>query len=252
MPWTGERHGVRECREFGWWVKRNPAGPGYVPCPPDDSDAVPDLDRLRTEAVWSKKRQRYLRKEDLSGTRLVKHLFYEDLTQWAMNIGEMVEGLSQAADDLRAMEARGVVLAEESDPEAGLSVLVTTEPSVANAFDFELEEDVEDTEGDGPGVPDFDQYLRKKVLIPFFIWDDGEVRPFVGLCRGNGPVGNEEDWEDTIGVYTAEGKYFCVTIDARVRCTVPQFFLNDEPFYFPIVGFDTMGARVDPATGNLQ
>ena len=26
MPWTGERPGTRECREYGWFVKQNPEG----------------------------------------------------------------------------------------------------------------------------------------------------------------------------------------------------------------------------------
>jgi hypothetical protein len=67
LPWTGERPGERECRAFGWWAKRDPAGPGYVPCGPDDPEAEPDLNRLRKEAVWDRGRKRFLRKEDLGG-----------------------------------------------------------------------------------------------------------------------------------------------------------------------------------------
>lgn len=46
MPWTGEWPGVRECREFGWYAKRNPAGPGW-------------------EAVWDRHQKRFVRKADL-------------------------------------------------------------------------------------------------------------------------------------------------------------------------------------------
>src|SRR5215471_6528890 len=46
LAWIGEWPGARECREFGWWAKPDPAGPGYVPCGPDDPEARPDRLRL--------------------------------------------------------------------------------------------------------------------------------------------------------------------------------------------------------------
>jgi hypothetical protein len=99
---------------------------------------------------------------------------------------------------------------------------------------------------------DFDQYLKRPIFIPLFVWDDGDVRAFQGFCRGNGPVGGEEKWQRSIGVYTGDGKYFAVVIDTRVHCAIPQFEIDGEPFRYPIVEFATMSARVDPDTGNLK
>lgn len=62
MPWAGEWPGESECREFGWFAKHNPTGPGWVPCVPDDPDAQPDLNRLLQEATWDPKQKRFVRK----------------------------------------------------------------------------------------------------------------------------------------------------------------------------------------------
>jgi hypothetical protein len=113
LPWAGEWPGERECREFGWWAKRNPTGPGYVACGPDDPEAGPDLDRLCRDAVWDRRQKRFLRKEDLGGARLVFHLFHGDLTPGAKTIGDMIDTLQKAVDELQAMRERGVVLSEE-------------------------------------------------------------------------------------------------------------------------------------------
>src|SRR5262249_18838244 len=141
LPWTGEWPGERECREFGWWTKPNLAGPGYMPCEPDDPEAGPDLNRLRRDAVWDGRQTRFRRKEDLGGARLVLHWVHEDLMPEAKTLGEMIDGLQSALDVLRKMRDLGVVLSEESDMEAGHAILVTTEPSVANEFEFELEQE---------------------------------------------------------------------------------------------------------------
>jgi hypothetical protein len=115
------------------------------------------------------------------------------------------------------------------------------------------DEEGADADDDGGGVPNFDMYFQKPIQIPAFIWDGGDLRPFEGFCRGGGPIcGEEKDWERPIGVYTKEGKYFSILIDVRVHCAVPQFFIDEEPFDFPIVRFGTLGGTVDPDTGVLK
>jgi len=65
LPWTGEQTGVAECREFGWYAKLNPNGKGWVPCEADHPQAIEDLNRLRVEARWSRKRKRWVKREGL-------------------------------------------------------------------------------------------------------------------------------------------------------------------------------------------
>jgi hypothetical protein len=60
LPWDGIWPGERECREFGWFAKRNWGGVGWVPCEPDEPGAIPDLNRLHTEATWSRKLKRWV------------------------------------------------------------------------------------------------------------------------------------------------------------------------------------------------
>jgi hypothetical protein len=62
LPWSGTWPGVAECRELGWWAKRNPDGPGWVSCTADDPNAQPDLNRLSREAMWSRERRRWVSK----------------------------------------------------------------------------------------------------------------------------------------------------------------------------------------------
>ena len=139
MPWSGLWPGERECREFGWfWGQPNPDSSGSVPGGPDNPERLPDLNRLHREAVWDRRQKRFVRKEELGGARLVLHLFFEHLTPEAKTLSDMIDALQSALDKLRRMRDLGVVLSEESDMEAGRAVLVTTEPSVANEFDFEL------------------------------------------------------------------------------------------------------------------
>jgi hypothetical protein len=58
MPWTGEWPGFAECREFGWYCL--PCAYAFVRCGPDAPEAMPNLNRLHTEAVWDKKAKRFV------------------------------------------------------------------------------------------------------------------------------------------------------------------------------------------------
>jgi len=61
MPWTGVWPGTEECREFGWYAKLV-LGMGWVPCGADEPGANPDLNRLHVEAVWNKKKKKFVRR----------------------------------------------------------------------------------------------------------------------------------------------------------------------------------------------
>ena len=107
-------------------------------------------------------------------------------------------------------------------------------------------------------APNWDAFVRHKMFIPFFIYgrDDIDVGPFEGFCRGFGAItGNEKRYQDTIGIYTAEGVYYNILIDTRVNCIIPMFFINDKPFFYPIIACFTMCGGVpaiDPATGIMR
>jgi hypothetical protein len=59
------------------------------------------------------------------------------LTSNARSIGEMADALQAAADELREMEAQGVVLDESSDMLCDYATLVTFDAVVAEQFGFE-------------------------------------------------------------------------------------------------------------------
>jgi hypothetical protein len=102
----------------------------------------------------------------------------------------------------------------------------------------------------------WDGYSGRKMLLPAFIYPDSELRPLLGKCRGSGAIsGDEKRHEDTIGIYTDQGVYLNIKIDRRVQGCIPTFFINDQPFYYPIVGCYTMCGGlpvIDPATGILK
>lgn len=104
-------------------------------------------------------------------------------------------------------------------------------------------------------APYWDEFGRQKMFIPFFVYgrEDSDVGPFEGFCRGFGAIsGNEKHYQDTIGIYTSEGVYYNILIDTRVECAIPQFFIGEKGFFYPIVACFTMcsGLRViDPTTG---
>ena len=104
----------------------------------------------------------------------------------------------------------------------------------------------------------WDDFGRKKMFIPFFIYgrDDVDVGPFEGFCRGHGAIsGNEKSYEETIGIYTAEGVHYNILTDTRVKCIIPMFFIDERPYFYPIVACFTMCGGVpaiDRATGIMR
>ncbi len=96
------------------------------------------------------------------------------------------------------------------------------------------------------------------MTIPFYIFgrEDSDVGPLVGFCRGFGAISEYgKRYQDTIGVYTAEGVYYNILVDFRLECIMPQFFIDQTAFYYPIVACFTMCGGlpvVDPATGIVR
>jgi hypothetical protein len=103
-----------------------------------------------------------------------------------------------------------------------------------------------------PDQLDFDQYLGKPVTILEFVWPNGEVRPFEGFCRGNWTLDILKKYQRSIGVCTGADREFAFIIDTRVRCALPQFWIDEKPFHFPIVSFLARAAWVDEQTGDFK
>jgi hypothetical protein len=61
MAWTGKWPGETQCEEFGWYVKQNPAGGGSIPCKPHEAGALPDINRLYTDAEWDRREKTFVR-----------------------------------------------------------------------------------------------------------------------------------------------------------------------------------------------
>ena len=64
--WSGTWPGEMECAEFGWWAFFRAPRPGeqygvWEPCEPDHPDAVPDLNRLITDAAWDETAGRWVK-----------------------------------------------------------------------------------------------------------------------------------------------------------------------------------------------
>jgi hypothetical protein len=57
LRWTGQWPGEAEAIQFGWFCKRGRSG--WKPCRKYDPEAVPDLNRVRREAVWDRDEKRY-------------------------------------------------------------------------------------------------------------------------------------------------------------------------------------------------
>ncbi|MCP2335161.1 hypothetical protein [Actinomadura rupiterrae] len=69
--WTGQWPGEAEAEEFGWWVFWDGPGPeqgwdhcgqGWVRVTAGTPGAIPDLDRLRTDAEWDRKALRWVKR----------------------------------------------------------------------------------------------------------------------------------------------------------------------------------------------
>jgi hypothetical protein len=108
-----------------------------------------------------------------------------------------------------------------------------------------------------PPVPDRREIVLQPMRIPMFVHQDGHVGPLEGYCRGYGATGTDlRDYQMPIGIYTAAGDYFNITIDTQLECAAPQFLIqmaSDDwvSFFWPIVRCSTMGAKVNPANGYL-
>lgn len=108
-----------------------------------------------------------------------------------------------------------------------------------------------------PTTPNWDKFNRKPMFVPFFVYgrDDLDVAPLDGFCRGFGALIGGKRYQDTIGIYTAEGVYYNLLIDHRLKCAVPTFFIEDTAYFYPIVACLTMCGgvpAVDPATGIMR
>jgi hypothetical protein len=68
------------------------------------------------------------------------------LTSEAQTIGDMIDFLQQAADLLRTLQARGVVLVDEGGVADDYAHLVTSDAHVAQEFGFVDESDDEDAD----------------------------------------------------------------------------------------------------------
>jgi len=68
------------------------------------------------------------------------------LTLDAESIDDMIAGLEGAADYLQQMKDAGVVLDPNSDIGHDFAMLVTSDPSVAERFDFDPDEEEEEEE----------------------------------------------------------------------------------------------------------
>jgi hypothetical protein len=101
-------------------------------------------------------------------------------------------------------------------------------------------------------VEDFNQYIQRPMSVFPFVFANGEMGTLKGFCRGKGPItGDMAAFEYTVGIYTAEGDYYFIVIDERVRCAAPTFGIDGKNFFYPVVRCATSAAKVDPKTGTL-
>lgn len=97
--------------------------------------------------------------------------------------------------------------------------------------------------------PNFDALNRQPMKLAF-VFSNGHVGILEGRCRGFGAIsGEEEIYEESVGIYTKEGDYHNIIIDLRVKCAIPTFLIGEEKFYFPITQCMTICGKVDGETG---
>jgi hypothetical protein len=87
------------------------------------------------------------------------------LTMDAKSIDDMIHGLEQAVEQLKAMRADGVELAEGAEDD--YAQLITTDPMIAQKYDFEEEEP------DDMNLPDHDR--EQEHLTSRYIAEEEEV-----------------------------------------------------------------------------
>jgi hypothetical protein len=103
---------------------------------------------------------------------------------------------------------------------------------------------------------DLAEAFGKKMVVPDFVYGtkDLDRGPLVGTCRGYGAMLKVTKHQAIIGIYTDQGVYYNIKIDTRVISDTPQFIINDQAFFYSIVGYYTMckgDPCIDPKTGYL-
>ena len=95
----------------------------------------------------------------------------------------------------------------------------------------------------------------ERITIPDFVFTDGSVGVFDGFDRGCCPTDGKDHprWLWEMGIFTLEGAYFKIAIDSRKSKLSKSvtFILNGDAYYHPIVGFWTIGSKVNPLNGHL-
>ena len=57
-PWNGTLTNMKKCCDLGWFVR--PVGDEWAQCRGDEEGALPDTDRLYREAIWDRRKGRFV------------------------------------------------------------------------------------------------------------------------------------------------------------------------------------------------
>lgn len=103
---------------------------------------------------------------------------------------------------------------------------------------------------------DLTEMFGKKMVIPMFVYGTEELDcgPLVGICRGFGAMMETTRYQLVIGIYTEKGVYYNIKIDTRTKCDSPQFYIDDQAYFYSILNYYTMCKGkpcIDPKTGYL-